>query len=162
MTHKRRLRSYETPTASSASSPPVVSASSDVRRDKRMANLRPFRKGQSGNPRGGSHLQRLRNRLLKLEPKAMAFIERVLDGDLNSLSFKVLRLALRLAYPEEWKAKMAMADQMPLTVNATTMPVTPEVQELKRVIVDAIAAHTKQKEVGVAQADQGEHGGLES
>ncbi len=128
------------------------------KRLRSVEHLKPyqFKPGQSGNPRGGNHLQTFRARLSKLDPVAIEAMERVLKGNtkLNDATWRfIMRVYVRLRYPEEWKTGMAqaVADAMPLTINDGTLPATPEVQELKRVIVEAVAAYAKQKEGLVSQ-----------
>ncbi len=77
-------------------------------------------------------------------------------------ALEAMRLYARFRHFAEWRAgeiQAGVATQgEPLSLGNTIGPASsPEVQELKRVIVDAVAAYTKQKEVqsGAGQPEIG-------
>jgi hypothetical protein len=143
-------------------------ASRPRRRLPEVLKAYQFKPGQSGNPRGGNNLQTFRAQLAKLDPVVIKAMERILKEDtkLNDATWRfIMRMYVRLRYPEEYKAGMAEAvvGALPASFNQLS-PSTPEVQELKRVMIDAVAAYAKQKEVanGAAQPPALPNGGLES
>src|SRR5258708_17288483 len=95
-------------------------------------HLKPyqFKPGQSGNPKGGNHLQTLRAQLANLDEDVLDWLRRLFRRDtVSNTALDAARLFLSLRYPEEWKAgtaPAAQAEQMSVSINAGNIPATPE------------------------------------
>jgi hypothetical protein len=139
-------------TRKNSSEPATETPAARTRYSSVIERTKPYRwkPGQSGNPSGTAKRKSLRMLLKEADPHVAKELIRCMRSPDVEQALEAMRLYARFRHFAEWRAgefPALPANQHPAVANTGAIPVTPEVQELKRVIVDAIAAHTKQKEV---------------
>ncbi len=146
-----RQRTQETPKNSSG--PATESPATRTRYSSVIERTKPYRwkPGQSGNPSGTAKRKSLRMLLKEADPHVAKELIRCMRSPDVEQALEAMRLYARFRHFAEWRAGEFPAlppNQQPAVANTDAIPVTPELEELKRIFVDVVSGYVKQKEVG--------------
>jgi hypothetical protein len=97
-----------------------VASSEEVQktgRERRLANLKPWKKGQTGNPTGTNHISTLRGLAAKHSPRALARIVELMESDDERVAMAASKEILDRAFGRPGAAEDENGPKGQVTIN---------------------------------------------